>query len=47
MLEAYYTKMGLRFDYDKVFRFAQTSLTLPDLRKYASLEREEYLKRIF
>ena len=47
ILEAYYTKMGLRFDYDKVFRFAVTSLRLPDLRNYASLDREEYLKRIF
>jgi hypothetical protein len=47
MLEAYYTRMGLRFDYDKVFGFAQTSLSLPDLRDYASLDREEYLKKIF
>jgi tRNA(Ile)-lysidine synthase TilS/MesJ len=47
VLEAYYTKLGLRFDYDKVFRFAQTSLGLPDLRNYTSLGREEYLKRIF
>ena len=47
ILEAYYEKMGLRFDYDKVFRFAQTSLNLPDLRDYASLDREEYLKKVF
>jgi tRNA(Ile)-lysidine synthase TilS/MesJ len=47
MLEAYYEKMGLRFDYEKVFRFAQTSLSLPDLGKYASLDREEYFKKIF
>jgi len=47
ILETYYTKMGLRFDYDKVFRFAVTSLRLPDLRNYASLDREEYLKKIF
>ena len=47
VLEAYYTKLGLRFDYDKVFRFAQTSLSLPDLRNYESLDREEYLKKIF
>ena len=47
VLEAYYTRMGLRFDYDKVFRFAQTSLGLPRSRDYESLDREEYLKKIF
>jgi hypothetical protein len=47
ILEQYYERMGLRFDYDKVFEFAKRSSGLPDMDSYASLDREEYLNNIF
>ena len=47
ILEAYYEKMGLRFDYDQVIDFAQRSLSLPDISAYTDLDKEEYLLRVF
>jgi tRNA(Ile)-lysidine synthase TilS/MesJ len=47
ILEAYYEKMGLRFDYDQVIDFARRSLGLPDISAYTDLEKEEYLLRVF
>jgi tRNA(Ile)-lysidine synthase TilS/MesJ len=47
ILESYYQKMGLRFDYDKVFDFAKRSLGLPDIATYTSIDKEEYLIEIF
>jgi hypothetical protein len=47
ILEAYYEKMGQRFDYDQVIDFARRSLSLPDISAYADLEKEEYLLRVF
>jgi tRNA(Ile)-lysidine synthase TilS/MesJ len=47
VLEQYYESMRLRFDYDNVFEFAKTSLALPDMGSYASLDREEYIENIF
>ena len=47
ILENYYKRMGLRFDYNQVFDFAKKSLNLPDMSSYTSIEKEEYLRRIF
>jgi tRNA(Ile)-lysidine synthase TilS/MesJ len=47
MLEHYYEKQGLRFDYDRVLQFASKSLNLPGISTYASLDKEEYIKKIF
>jgi len=47
ILERYYQKMGVYFDYDKVFDFAKRSLDLPDIATYTSIDRDEYLLNIF
>ncbi|HUU41460.1 MAG TPA: hypothetical protein VMW42_11015 [Desulfatiglandales bacterium] len=47
ILEMYYQKMGIHFDYDKVFDFARRSLGLPDITTYTSIDRDEYLLNIF
>jgi hypothetical protein len=47
ILESYYEKMGLRFDYSRVIDFARRSLGLPDISAYTDLEKEEYLLRVF
>jgi len=47
MFEDYYEKARLRFDYDTVLMFASKSLNLPDISMYASLDKEEYLRKIF
>ena len=47
ILERYYNRMEMRFEYDQVFDFARRSLNLPDISSYVSIEKEEYLARIF
>ncbi|MBW2006185.1 MAG: hypothetical protein JRI72_16590 [Deltaproteobacteria bacterium] len=47
ILERYYQKMGIYFDYDKVFNFARRSLNLPDIATYTSIDRDEYFLNIF
>jgi tRNA(Ile)-lysidine synthase TilS/MesJ len=47
ILQRYYEKMGLRFDYRRVLDFAETSLRLPDLSAYTGMEKEEYLQKFF
>jgi tRNA(Ile)-lysidine synthase TilS/MesJ len=47
ILEGYYEKMGLHFDYSQVFKFAGKSLNLPDTFSYTSMEKEEYLVQFF
>jgi len=47
ILEKYYEKMGMSFDYSRVFDFAKESLNLPDLSSYTSMEKEEYLLHLF
>jgi tRNA(Ile)-lysidine synthase TilS/MesJ len=47
ILEGYYEKMGIRFDYDKVSDFAKRSLSLPDISTYTSIDRDEYLLNLF
>jgi hypothetical protein len=38
--------MGLRFDFNKVFRFAQTALHLPEERFFTEMGKERYLKKL-
>ncbi|MEJ2726536.1 MAG: ATP-binding protein [Deltaproteobacteria bacterium] len=47
ILESYYEKMGLRFEYGALFDFARKSLSLPDPGSYTSICKEEYLLRVF
>lgn len=47
VLEKYYEEMGLRFDYKKVFNFAEQALDLPDLSVYTSIAKDRYLEEIF
>jgi len=46
-LEGYYQKMGLRFDYNRLLGFTKNHLNLPDIAKYTSLKKEEYLRHFF
>jgi len=47
VLERYYQKTGIHFDYDKVFDFARRSLGLPDINTYTSIDKDEYLLNLF
>lgn len=47
LLEGYYEKMGLHFDYKSVFDFAREALDLPDISSYESMKKERYLADIF
>ena len=47
LLEGYYKKLGLRFDYRSVFDFAREALDLPDISSYESIKKERYLTDIF
>jgi len=46
ILEEYYEKMQLEFEYEKVFGFAKNSLNLPDIESYSSFDKDEYLLKI-
>lgn len=47
ILESYYNKMGLRFDYDRVIEYAKKSHNLPGISGYSAINAEEYLSKIF
>ena len=47
ILEKYYQKMGLRFDYKQIMRFAKKSLNLPDMSSFTDITKEDYLTNIF
>ena len=47
ILEEYYRKMGLRFDYDRLASFREACLDLPEMTAYTSLKKEEYLRHLF
>jgi tRNA(Ile)-lysidine synthase TilS/MesJ len=47
ILERYYEKMGLEFDYNNVFEFAKKALELPDISEYISIDKEKYLEEVF
>jgi tRNA(Ile)-lysidine synthase TilS/MesJ len=47
ILEKYYEKMGLRFDYNQLIDFAINSLNLPNISSFTSMEKEDYLGNVF
>ena len=47
LLEGYYEKMGLTFDYEKLMGFAKTAFNLPEASTFSAIEREEYLGNVF
>ena len=47
ILERYYDKMGLRFDYDKVLNFAKKTTGLGDCSAYTDMDKEHYLTKVF
>jgi hypothetical protein len=47
LLERYYDKMGLRFDYDAVFNFAKQTMRLPEASAYTNMDKERYLTKVF
>jgi hypothetical protein len=47
ILERYYEKMGLRFDYDEVFNFAKQTMGLGDTSACTDMDKEQYLTKVF
>jgi len=47
ILEKYYEKMGLRFDYNQLMRFAKKSLNLPNMSSFTAIGKEDYFTNIF
>jgi hypothetical protein len=47
LLERYYDKMGLRFDYAAVFNFAKQTMGLPEVSAYTDMDKERYLTKVF
>ena len=47
ILEKYYEKMGLRFDYFQLIRFAKKSLNFTDVSSFTAVGKENYLTNIF
>jgi len=47
ILERYYDKMKLSFDYDEVFKFAKQTMGLVDPSEYRNMDKERYLKKVF
>ncbi len=42
----YYEQMGLQFDFEKVFGFAQTALHIPDADFFTQMGEDRYLKKL-
>ncbi len=47
ILEKYYARMGMSFEYEQVFDFARSSLSLPNLSVFTQMRKEEYLLDVF
>ncbi len=47
ILEKYYQKTGMDFEYDRLLEFAKKSLDLPELSHYTAMGKEEYLLHNF
>jgi tRNA(Ile)-lysidine synthase TilS/MesJ len=47
ILEKYYQKMGMRFNYNNLIDFAIRSFNLPDVSFYSPIEKENYLLNVF
>lgn len=47
LLEKYYEKLEMGFDYDKLMEYAEKSLHFPDTSTWAAMDRDEYLGEYF
>jgi len=47
LLEKYYEKLELGFDYDKLLEYAEKVLHFPDASTWAAMDRDEYLGKYF
>jgi len=47
ILERYYDMMGLRFDYDEVYKFAKQTMGLGDTSEFLGMDKERYLTKVF
>jgi tRNA(Ile)-lysidine synthase TilS/MesJ len=47
ILEKYYRKMGLCFDYNQLMGFVKKSLNFPDISSFSAIEKEDYLTNVF
>ena len=47
ILEKYYQKMGLRFDYNQLMGFAKKSFNFPNTSSFTAIEKEDYLTNVF
>ena len=47
LLEKYYEKLDMGFDYDKLLDYAKQSLNFPDESEWAAMDRDEYLGEYF
>ena len=47
ILEKYYEKMGLCFDYNELMHFTKKSINLPDISSFANIKKEDYFTYIF
>lgn len=47
LLEKYYEKLEMGFDYDKLLEYAEKALHFPDASTWAAMDRDEYLGKYF
>jgi len=47
LLEKYYEKLGMGFDYNKLIEYAEKALYFPDASTWTAMDRDEYLGRYF
>jgi tRNA(Ile)-lysidine synthase TilS/MesJ len=47
VLEGYFEKMGISFDYNRVLEFAKSALDLPEIATYEATDKEVYFKKLF
>ncbi len=46
LFATYYEKLGLKFEYDKVFEFAKKALNLPDISYYEQIGMKDFLNKM-
>jgi tRNA(Ile)-lysidine synthase TilS/MesJ len=47
ILQNYYQKMGLRFDYNQLMDFVKKSLNFPDISSFTGIGKEDYFTNVF
>ena len=47
LLEKYYEKLGMGFDYNKLIEYAEKALYFPDASTWTAMDRDEYLGKYF